>query len=317
MPLSTLTIAHVNLNCRSLTESRPFFEALGLEAAIHTDPAPQDCRAFGFDGDARWDAWMMQDGRGLGSAALDLLEWKEPGPIGAPAAPGSRPGFERLGFTVRDLPRAQQAVRAAGGFASEIEEITFGPEDARRGFGATSPEGQALLVLEAAYNGLTHVSIGCLDLERSEDFYARVFGLERRASRGPASIPASAFRPGSSAESGAQVELEARVLHPAGAASGAGGADPFHVVLTQWLDPSASGRGAAEPHRVGLFRMAFLVADIDACHAELEVLGVDDLSPVVELDLGPSCPSPPCRALFFRDPDGACLELIAVPGVDS
>ena len=315
MSLSTLTIAHVNLNCRDLSASRPFFESLGLEAAIHTDPAPQDCRAFGFDGAARWDAWMMQDGRGLGSAALDLLEWKEPLPIGAPAQPGSRPGFERLGFTVKELARAREAVRRSGGFASEIAELALASRGTSRGFGAISPEGQALLVTEGEHDGFVHVGIGCLDLDVAEEFYGRVFGLERRDAPGPASQPAQVFRPGLETRSG-DVRFETRTLYPSGAVPGPMGEEPFHLMLTQWHEPTASGRGAEEPNRVGLFRMAFLVADIETCHEQLEAWRVEGLSAIVELDLGPSCPSPPCKAVFFRDPDGACLELIAVPGVD-
>lgn len=312
MPLTTLSIAHVNLNCRSLETSRPFFEALGLVPAIRTDPEPQDCRAFGFDGDARWDAWMMQDGRGLGSAALDLLEWKEPAPVGRPAVPGTAPGLERLGFTVVDLEAARSAVVSRGGQASAIAELPLGIAAGRRGFGATTPDGQALLVSAADGDRLAHVGISCLDLARSADFYERVFGLERRGTVDPVDLPGTVFQP--SVESPPRaVRCSAQILYPAGGAPEPGATDPFRVVLTEWECPRASGCGAEQPNRVGLFRMAFLVEDIDRCHEELVAFGVDGLSTVVALDLGPSCPSPPCRALFFRDPDGACLELIEVP----
>ncbi len=311
MPIPTLSIAHVNLNCRDLTSSRRFFEALGLSPAIRTDPAAQDCRAFGFEGDGRWDAWMMQDGRD-GGTSLDLLEWKEPAPIGVPPTPGTRPGLERLGLTSSELEAARKAVLAHGGRASEIHKLELAPNRSRTGFGATSPDGQALIILAADGNRLAHVGIGCSDLDRSEAFYARVFGMDRVAAIAPEALPGSVFQPDLE-DAPKTVRFEARTLMPASAQAEPGGPHPFHVLLTQWRAPAPSGRGLAEPNHLGLFRMAFLVEDIDACHAQLAELEVPELSPVVSLELGPSCPAPSCRALFFRDPDGTCLELIGAP----
>ena len=60
--------------------------------------------------------------------------------------------------------------------------------------------------------------------------------------------------------------------------------------------------------------MAFLVEDAAACHAELGRLGVTCGAPVW-LDMGPDIPIDGLWALFFADPDGACLELIQTPVV--
>ena len=311
MPLDTLMIAHVNLNCRDLARSRSFFESLGLSAAIRTDPAPQDCRAFGFEGDAQWDAWMMQDERGLGSASLDLLEWKVPEPFGAPAAAGTAAGFERLGFTATDVAEARSAVLRSGGVASEIRNVSLERGAERPAFGARCPDGQALLVSEGSETSLDHVGISCCDLDVSAAFYADVFGMREISAAGPIAVPADVFLP-STSDGRQPARLETRTLQPARAdAAGA----MFHVVLTRWLDAEPLVAASQEPNRVGLFRMAFLVANIDQAHRELRGRGVAGLSPVTTLDLGPSCPSPPCRALFFRDPDGACLELIEVPAL--
>ena len=51
-----------------------------------------------------------------------------------------------------------------------------------------------------------------------------------------------------------------------------------------------------------------------AGHAELVRLGVDT-GPPVWLDMGPDIPIDGLWALFFADPDGACLELIQTPVV--
>ena len=74
MPIPILGVAHVNLNCRDLDANRTFFGSLGLSGVVRTDPPPQDCRAFGFVGDAQWDAWMLQVGDAAGGTSLDLLE---------------------------------------------------------------------------------------------------------------------------------------------------------------------------------------------------------------------------------------------------
>jgi hypothetical protein len=58
--------------------------------------------------------------------------------------------------------------------------------------------------------------------------------------------------------------------------------------------------------------MAFLVADAHQAHAELLGLGVDAPAPVF-LDMGPEIPVDGVWAVFFRDPDGACLEFIQSP----
>ncbi len=310
MAIPVLGIAHVNLNCRDLAHERAFFGALGLRATIHTDPAAQDCRAFGFEGDGRWDAWMLQgDGEPPGTA-LDLLEWKEPQPIGEPPRPGTRPGFERLGLTAADLGAARDAVLAGGGWASQIHDLALGADGPRSCFGATTREGQALLVHDGDANRLAHVGLVCTDLARSEAFYDEVFAMKAHETWAAEPRPAALFQPGPDVDGA--VRWEARVLALPEAA--AADASSFRVALTAWHDPRVAGQGLAAPHHAGVFRMAFLVEDIDGCRDELARLGVPGLSDVVTLDLGPSCPAPSCRALFFRDPDGVCLELIGAAG---
>ena len=74
------------------------------------------------------------------------------------------------------------------------------------------------------------------------------------------------------------------------------------------------GAPAAAANQLGLFRMAFLVEDARAGHAELLRRGVETGEPVW-LDMGPDVPVDGLWAVFFRDPDGTCLELIQTPTV--
>lgn len=287
--LDVLGFAHVNLNCRRLDRSRAFYErAFGLRAGIHTRPEPQDCRAFGLPGEGQWDAWLLGDPDGTGGGcAIDLLEWQRPRPSGDP---GSRPGqlgLRALAFEVEDLGLACERLRAAGAPArvsSESSDLAL----------AEDPDGVALLLMAGSRRRLRQVELSCADLPRARAFYGELLGLaaaeperEQRLATGlvrrsqPLVLPA----------------------HPEG----------FRVELARWLEPPPDGAPARAANQVGLFRMAFLVPDLDAAHATLRRRAVPGLTPPVELELGPDCPAPSCRALFFRDPDGSCLELIELP----
>jgi catechol 2,3-dioxygenase-like lactoylglutathione lyase family enzyme len=144
------------------------------------------------------------------------------------------------------------------------------------------PDGFPLVLKRGSRNRLASVAVVCRDLERSLRFYEEVLGLKR-------------------------------VSNGDGALALPGDASGFRVQLSPWRGAGEPAPAALEPHRIGLFRMAFVVSDIERQHAELRRLGVSGLSPVADLHLGPDCPAPRCRAVFFRDPSGACLELIEVP----
>jgi len=79
------------------------------------------------------------------------------------------------------------------------------------------------------------------------------------------------------------------------------------------LRPGASDRPAyARATDLGIFRMAFLVDD--AADAVESIRAVGHPCPdAVWLDMGPTIPIEGLRAVFFRDPDGTCLELIEAP----
>jgi catechol 2,3-dioxygenase-like lactoylglutathione lyase family enzyme len=293
MAIEALAFAHVNLNCRELARARRFYEqALGLRALVHTDPEPQDCSAFGLEEPGQWDAWMLSHaemGAGPGGA-LDLLEWRRPRPLPAVESGPGRLGLRALGFDVPELASARERLIAAGGRAADAS----GPLCA-----AWDPEGAPLWLRAGPRPRLGFVELSCRDLERSLRFLREVCGLE-------AGTPRRERAPG------AAVGLRGEAVWRAASLGIAGQPEGFEVELTQWEAPVPYGIPAVEANRQGFFRMALLVQDIERCHAELEGLGVPELSAPAWLDLGPSCPAPSCRALFFRDPDGACLELIEV-----
>ena len=83
-----------------------------------------------------------------------------------------------------------------------------------------------------------------------------------------------------------------------------------HQREVAWVVPPGNRDQA---NRVGPFRMALLVDDIDTAHAELMRAGVACWTPPATLDMGPGLPT--VRALLFPDPDGTVLELIEAPTV--
>ena len=83
MAISIERVMHVNVNCSDLERSLAFYrDVVGLVPASHTHPVPQDGAGFGMSGQVQWDAHIMQDERGFAGPAVDLLEWKQPGPVG-------------------------------------------------------------------------------------------------------------------------------------------------------------------------------------------------------------------------------------------
>ena len=86
-----------------------------------------------------------------------------------------------------------------------------------------------------------------------------------------------------------------------------------HVLVMGRRTYEAIGRPLEPANHLGLFRMAFMVDDAKAGCAELDRLGVAHSGPC-HLDMGPDVPiEGGLLAVFFRDPDGTCLELIETP----
>jgi catechol 2,3-dioxygenase-like lactoylglutathione lyase family enzyme len=300
MPVGVAGFAHVNLNCREVARARRAYEqTLGLQALVHTNPAPQDCGAFGLREPGQWDAWMLSHvDLATPGCALDLLQWLRPAPLPrAGGAPGQL-GLRALGFEVPDLEGARARLAACGGRSAAPAKS---PQTSALRCAAWDPESQPFWLEEGPQARLAFVELSCADLERSLRFYAEVLGLEARTPVDPEPVPGAWLE---APEDGRWRQARLGLPRDAGG---------FEVALTQWQRPAPHGRPSGEPHRLGLYRMALLAADLDRCHAELRGLGVADLVAPVWLDLGPACPAPQVRALFFRDPDGTCLEIIEVP----
>jgi catechol 2,3-dioxygenase-like lactoylglutathione lyase family enzyme len=296
MAVDLQSIMHVNVNCSELSCSLEFYETvLGLSSGSHTNPVPQDGAGFGLAGEVQWDAHILQDARGFGAPGIDLLEWKQPPPVGRPYESPACPGLARVVVEHPDLAAAARAATARGGrIAWREEELPVGEARRAAALEIADPDGTRIRLLEAAAGAgrFSGVGINCSDLARSVDWYTGVLGLEAHG--------------GSYGFEGSAGSWRARKLSLV---------DPehFHLELVEWADPKdVAGAPYASANHLGIYRMAFLVEDIRAAHARLGESGVACPDPVW-LDMGPEIPIDGLWACFFPDPDGTCLELIESP----
>lgn len=309
MALDLTRVAHMNVNCSNLERSLRFYRDLvGLTATSHTRPAPQEGAGFGLPGRVVWDAWMLQDDRAPLSPAIDLLEWQTPRPIGKPHPEANHLGFMRLCLAAENLDALHARLTAAGiATRSKPVSVPVLPGNVVKFFCCADPDGTCVEFVERATPGpvrLSHININCRDLDASSDWYQRVLGVKPIAGR--AEPP-----PASGAGFGFTGECDYR----ADFLAVGGRADALILDLLEWKNPKPIGRPLVEANHLGVFRMAFMVDDAKASCAELDHLGVAHSGPC-HLDMGPDVPiEGGLYAVFFRDPDGTCLELIETPHI--
>lgn len=296
MPITPSRIYHVNVNCSDLERSLAFYrDALGLRPMMRTQPrSPQPGQAFGLD-EVQWDAWILCGDAGPATPVLDLLEWKVPKPASAPVTDPTTTGFNRLAFTTPDLDALHARLTDAGvAVWSEPRRLALEHGGELRMFVCSDPDGTQVELLEGADTRMSHVVIGCADIDRSRRYYTDIIGMSAQRSVHTARQPGTVFG------IDGDIELHAELL-----------VDPatgFVVELVEWLRPQATPGRSRRANELGIFRMAWHTDDIDDDHDVLVDAGVECYAPPASLDMGPGLPE--VRALFWEDPDGACLELI-------
>ncbi len=305
MSLPLLSTVHVNANCSNLERSLAFYHDLvGLTPLSHTKPLPQEGRGFGLEGPVQWDAHLLHDERGARGPGVDLLEWRRPRPVGHPAATANQLGLYRLCLSHPDLDALYARLHRAGvPTASPPVSMPLDPASglAVRFFCSFDPDGTCVEFIEQPGPlRLLHVNVNCRDLDRSSEWYREVLGLTPLLGRS---------QPGE--VDGAGLGFPGTCRFRADFLAIPGRTD-LVVDLLEWLDPKPTGAPAHEANRLGWFRLAYLVEDARACCAELDRLGVAHSGPCW-LDMGPEIPIAGLHAVFFRDPDGTCLELIERP----
>lgn len=310
MSLDLLSTVHTNVNCSNLERSVGFYrDVVGLTPVSHTAPLPQEGRGFGLPGQVQWDAHLLHDARGAIGPAIDLLEWKTPTPVGAPARDPHTLGIYRLCLAHPDLAALDATLRQRGHPPlAPPASMHLGVGDLEARFLCVrDPDGACVEFIEQPGDlRLLHVNVNCRDLDASSRWYQEVLGLAPlmpRCAPGPVGGKGLGF-----GERG-PVRFRADFL-------GLPGQPDLVIDLLEWLDPTPVGAPATDANRLGWFRIAYLVADAEAGCRELDRLGVEHSGPCW-LEMGPEIPIDGLRAVFFRDPDGTCLELIETPRLTS
>jgi catechol 2,3-dioxygenase-like lactoylglutathione lyase family enzyme len=299
MSLDGARLFHVNVNCSDLERSRRFYtDGLGFAIGAHTAPeVAQPGTAFGLDR-ARWDASILLGPRGYEGGAIDLLQWHEPSPVGAAPARVVENGFQRLGVRVPDLDATVDRVRALGGVVwSEPFAHALGEGREIRLVLLGDPDGTAIELIEGGPASLSFVAITCADLEASRAFY---LGLGfREVARYP-----------SHNEEGAHLRIDGPVEMDEVVLAAPGGGETM-VMLVGFRTPRYEPTAPRPANALGMWRAAFLVADLDAAVTDLARGTIATMSPPVAMAMGPGLPT--LRFVCFRGPDNEVLELIEQP----
>jgi catechol 2,3-dioxygenase-like lactoylglutathione lyase family enzyme len=301
MLLNDARLFHVNVNCSDLERSRRFYtEGIGLEIGARTAPEmAQPGAAFGLDR-ARWDASILLGPRGYDGGAVDLLQWHEPAPVGAPPSRLFETGFQRLGLRVPDLDAALVRVGDLGGAVwSEPVTHTVPAGGEIRITMVNDPDGTAIELIEGGAAALSFVAITCADLDRSLDFYSAL-GL-REVARYP-----------SEKANGGQLHVDGAVAMDEIVLTAPGRGDVLFI-LVGFRVPLCERKSARAANTLGMWRAAFLIPDVDKAVTELARLDVATISAPVDMAMGPGLPI--LRFVCFRGPDDEVVELIEQPAL--
>jgi catechol 2,3-dioxygenase-like lactoylglutathione lyase family enzyme len=151
-PGHPVQLVHVNVNCSDLARSLEWYQrVLGLEQVGSSAPGPSPGEVFGLPGEVEWDARMLAAPRDRESMLIDLLEWKNPAPVGRPYEKGNHLGIYRMAFMVEDAQESYEALREEGVECPPPVWLDMGPEIPIDGLHALffpDPDGTCLELIE-------------------------------------------------------------------------------------------------------------------------------------------------------------------------
>ena len=94
--------------------ARWYRDNLGLEVTGGSAPDRQSGAPFGFAGDCAWEAAFMTLPDQPGVFTVDLVEWKDPEPVGRPYATANQLGIYRMALIVDDIHTSYETLVANG-----------------------------------------------------------------------------------------------------------------------------------------------------------------------------------------------------------
>lgn len=279
-------IGHVNLNVRDRPAAEAFYgTVLGMQPLLRMEQSPrQSGQPFAISGKVWWDGVLLGDGRGLRGSALDTLQWHPPLERDDPEL--HRMGLDELLFGMPDLLSVRDSAR---GLDCPVEDVEHRFADGRTEtvLHLQDPDGTHIEVDgDSDTPRFRGVRINCASLEASADFYSRVCGLTP--------LPRVTYRVGERSYERQTMRYE-------------GKHDTFRIELSQVAPDDTLAPTLAVGNGIGLYRIAFMVADIAESVEWLKTeCGIEASRAEIEIGGG----TPTVHAAFFKDPDGTTVQYI-------
>lgn len=148
--VSGTRLIHANINCSELERSLEWYErVLGLEVIGRSNPGPSPGEGFGFEGNVEWNAAFLAREADPSGFFVDLLEWKNPKPIGRSYGSANHLGIYRMAFTVRDAQASYEELRSQGVTCRPPALLDILPEVRVRAVFFPDPDGTTLELIES------------------------------------------------------------------------------------------------------------------------------------------------------------------------
>ena len=323
--------SHVVINVSDLDRAVEFYEnTFPVQRRQRINGPQQRYVGLGIE-QGQFEGWVLENKKDASppgdlvaefpARRLHLVQWKTPGPIGAPYREANHVGIYRQNSLVSNLNEAYTRVLAHGGRPyGEPSRIVLTPE----GFGVTvfayrDPDGNTLEMIGAedpagkvTFPGMMHhCNLNVRDLAGSYRFYHEVMGLDLQAYLAPAALQPAGNgslgdvlrNPDGSAYLG-DMQFAATLL-------GVRSDSRSPIDVLQWSVPKPYGDAYPAANHLGIVRVAFEVDDIARARARLLAAG-HAAGPIETWDMGEFGER---RVVIFYDPDGIALELIEQPRV--
>jgi catechol 2,3-dioxygenase-like lactoylglutathione lyase family enzyme len=290
-------ISHVVVNVTDLERSVAFYEAVSTLRLVATYDAPvQPLAPLPIDAErGSWHGAVLDDQTGGDPVALHLVQWRSPRPTGRAMPTFLGHGIVKLGIAYPDATAKRAQFAAAG--AELTNAVTV-----RNYLSVLDPDGVIISFLQAdgvSIERLFHACLATISVEETVEFYRDILGLDHWMQASvPSPVPASQG-PGSDV-----AQFDSNFFR-------AYGDRRFSLDCSRSMLVEPPAPTTPPANQVGISRLAFEVADVDACHDALRDRCADrsfgPLGDVVVLRTGD--PIGDRRVCFVTDPNGHVLEL--------
>ncbi|MFZ2176820.1 MAG: VOC family protein [Rhodococcus sp. (in: high G+C Gram-positive bacteria)] len=278
--MSVSGFSHVNINCRDIARSLPFYsDVLGLRVAKQFPERHDTGALVGLESPHSNMVAVLSPGRGRSS--IELIEWRLPDQPPEPGVPaGSRlAGVAHLVFEVPDVDVVHDAARNAGYRCAWAD-------GEHRLLQIEGPDG-SVQVTPGTEGTLLGALVDVVDLDASLRCYVDALGL----TSGDTSESAPATGPG---------YRQVDVVVPAAVS-------PFVITLREYVDGKTEAVQQRRADTPGFLRLAFFDDDVAGAHDRAVEMGSKTLSPPDFFDFG----SLTAHAALWFDVDGVLIEVLS------